>query len=170
MKRLYSIFLFLTMIFLTTGCTKLTPKLSHEGIDYRLYYDFEADDAYNISFKDRDLTSYRDVGVDNALKLNLKIAAIETKKKGFNYFVITNAGLNNLQGFPINTYKELMRYITLHERKESFATGGGNNGRGKWKLIDNGHVHIGFKPVGDEYKNSFISVWDAEQTIQDTSL
>ena len=166
MKKVYLVLL-LFVILITTGCAKLTPKLSYEGVEYRLYYDFEADDAYNISFENRYLTWYRDVGVQKALKLNLKIAAIETKRKGFNYFVLTNAGLNNLSGFSINNYKDLIRYITLHKRKKSFATGGGNQGRGKWRLIDHGHVHIGFNPVGDEYKNSFISVWNVDETLRE---
>ncbi|CAA6823880.1 MAG: Unknown protein [uncultured Sulfurovum sp.] len=170
MKQFYLAFLLLLTISLMSGCTKLTPKLSYKGVDYRLYYDFEANDAYNISFIDRESTWYRDVGVDNALKLNLKIAAIETQRKGYKYFVLTNAGLNNLEGFPINRYKELMRYITLYKRKKSFSTGGSNQGRGKWKLIDHGHVHIGFKPVEDKFKNSFISVWDAQQTLKDIEL
>jgi hypothetical protein len=167
MIKIYS-FLFLALpLLLSTGCAKITPKLTHDGVDYRIYYDFDADDAYNIRFVNRDLTSYRDVGIEKALKLNLKIASIETQKKGYKYFVLTNNGINNLQGFPINTYTELIRYITLKKRKESFATSGGNQGRGKWRLVDHGKVHIGFKPVKDEYKNSFISVWDAQQTLLD---
>jgi len=170
MKKLFVSILTLGILFIVSGCTKLTPKLSHDGIDYRLYYDFEAKDAYNISFINRNLTSYRDVGIDEALKLNLKIAAIETQRKGYKYFVVTNAGLNNLEGFPINRYEELLRYITLYKRKKTFATGGSNQGRGRWKLIDHGEVHIGFKPVDDKYKNSFISVWDAEQTLKEIEL
>jgi hypothetical protein len=166
MKRVYLVSL-LFILFLNTACTKITPKLSYQGVDYRLYYDFEANDAYNINFLDKDLTNYRKVGLEKALKLNLKIASIETKRKGFNYFVMTNPVLNNLEGFPINSYKELLRYITLHKRKKSFSTAGGNQGRGKWKLVDGGHVQLAFKPVGDEYKNSFISVWSADETLKD---
>jgi len=168
MTKLYSFLVLALFLLLNTGCAKITPKLTHDGVDYRIYYDFEADDAYNIRFMNRDLISYRKVGVEEALKLNLKIASIETQKKGYKYFILTNNGINNLQGFPINSYGELMRYITLKKRKKSFATSGGNQGRGKWRLIDHGRVHIGFKPVGDEYKNSFISVWDAKQTLLDT--
>lgn len=170
MKKLSVTILTLGILLIVSGCTKLTPKLTHEGIDYRLYYDFEAKDAYNISFENSDLIRYREVGVEEALKLNLKIAAIETQRKGYKYFVITNAGLNNLEGFPIHRYEELLRYITLYKRKKSFATGGSNQGRGRWKLIDHGQVHIGFKPVEDKYKDSFISVWDAEQTLKDIAF
>ena len=156
-------------VLLLAGCTKLASVSNYAGIEYRLYYDFNAPNAYDIRFLNRDMTSYKNyIGLKKALKVNLKIAAVETKKKGFNYFVLTNDGVNNLNGFPINTYSELLRYVTLKQRKSSFATNGTNQSRGKWPLLTLSTVNIGFKPVEDKYKNSYISVWSVEQTLRDT--
>jgi len=104
------------------------------------------------------------------LKDALHILSKEVLDRNASYFVLTSSGTNNLEGFPINTYKELNRYISLHETNPKFTTNGHNYGIGKTKTLRHrsGTIRLFALIVGDEYKNSFISVWDANKTFNDT--
>jgi len=124
--------------------------------------------SYNLWEKEKGTYKVSSLGRLN-LKEQLNVAALETKKRGFNYFVLLNAGVNNLNGFPINRYSELRRYISLQSRFPSFQTNGKNQKRGNTPLrFGKDRVRVLFKPVGNEYKNSYISVWSVAQTLRDT--
>jgi hypothetical protein len=106
---------------------------------------------------------------NDAIRMQLYTASKLTLDENKKYFVITNDGASNLEGFPINTYSELVRYMNLAKNNKKFTTTGGNMGIGKQPLRNSfGTVTIKFVPVGDEYENSFISVWDAKKTLEDT--
>lgn len=101
------------------------------------------------------------------LKKQLNIAAKETKKMGYSYFVVTNSNVNNLNGFPLNNVKNLLKFITLEKRKPSFATDG--SGRKPSNLISSTAMNLRFKPVPSTMlKNGLISVWSVKQTLRDT--
>jgi len=95
------------------------------------------------------------------------LAATKVKEKGFNYFAITNSGANNLNGFPINTIKSLYTYVTLRTNNPLYATNGGNAGIGEKPLRQKtiGRLQVKVAVLGDEFKNSYISVWDVNKTI-----
>lgn len=149
------------------GCAK-PDKKTYDEVEFNIW------PAENNSFKisgsgnknrvySKDYKSY-----NTPIKRQLRLAAEETKKRGYSYFVLLNAGVNNINGFPINSYKELVRYVTLRARKDSFQVSGRNQDRGDTPIIDVSSVRVWFKPVGAEYKNSYISVWSVEQTLRDT--
>jgi len=97
----------------------------------------------------------------------LNVAAKETQKMGFKYFVITNTNVNNLSGFPINNVNELVRFASLRSRKPSFATDG--EARGDSNLISYGGTAIRFKPVpASMLENGLISVWSVDEVLRDT--
>ena len=97
------------------------------------------------------------------------LASKKIQSKGFNYFAITSAGANNLNGFPINTIKDLYKYVLLHDQNPIYQTDGRNVNVGDSPLREklSGNLQIKFVPLGDEYKNSYISVWDVKKTIAD---
>ncbi len=153
MKKTILILMSLVALFIFSGCAKPEMK-TKDGVEYNLW------PKENNSFK---VSSQK-----LSLKQQLNIAAKETKLKGYPYFVLLNAGVNNLNGFPINNYKELVKYISLKKRKPSFQTNGQNQRRGSVPLIHGTSIRVLFKPVGKKVKNSYISVWPANQTLQDT--
>jgi len=105
---------------------------------------------------------YKDV-----LYTQLNVAAKETKKMGYNYFVIVNSNVNNLNGFPLNNAKNLYRFLSLQSRKPSFSTDGQE--RKPSSIISSGGMRILFKPVPSSMlKNGLISVWSVKQTLKDT--
>ncbi len=105
---------------------------------------------------------YKDV-----LYTQLNVAAKETKKMGYSYFVIVNSNVNNLNGFPLNNAKNLYKFISLQSRKPSFSTDGQE--RKPSSIINSGGMRIYFKPVPSSMlKNGLISVWSVKQTLRDT--
>jgi len=138
--------------------TGVKYKLSKEDGFYQVHlYDFANDSIYSNSTE----KDYKRV-----LYTQLNVAAKETKRMGYNYFLVTNSKISNLNGFPINRASELNRFITLKARKPSFAT----NGSGKKStLIRTGEMLLRFKPVSaDLANNGLISVWSVSQTLKDT--
>jgi len=155
MKKTILSLMAVVAVFMFSGCSKPEVK-SKNGVEYKLW----SKENNSLKFGD---------GSGLSLKKQLNIAAEESRKRGYSYFVLLNAGVNNLNGFPINTYSELVRYHTLQKRKSSFTTNGKNQNRGKTPLrTKSGKFSIWFKPVGNEFKNSFVSVWSVEQTLRDT--
>ena len=60
------------------------------------------------------VTSRTSIAQDKeALKRELRLAATITKKKGYSYFVVLNRTINNTNGFPINRFKDLSKYLSL---------------------------------------------------------
>jgi len=103
----------------------------------------------------------------NVLKTQLNAAAKQTKKMGYNYFVVTNSNVNNLNGFPLNNYKNLGKFLTLKKRKPSFATNA--HGSKPSSLVAAGAIYLRFKPVPSSMlKNGLVSVWSVKQTLRDT--
>ena len=104
------------------------------------------------------------------LKDALNAVAKDTKARGFDSFMILNDGVNNLQGFPIHTYKSLRRYVDIKKVKGmKFVTDGKNLNRGL-PLLERMRVEsvqIKYKPLNKDL-NSFVSVWNADKTINDT--
>jgi len=104
-----------------------------------------------------------------SLKDELHIVSKTYLDMNVSTFVLTGAGVNNLEGFPINTYKDLNKYVELHNSDNKFTTNGYNGGIGKTTALrDNfGGFRLIAMPA-DKYKNSFISVWDAKKTFDET--
>lgn len=125
---------------------------------------------YHVWNKNDGVFSINPIGKGPSLKEELRVAATESQKKGFDSFVILNTGSSNMEGFPINRYSELKRYYTLRDRKPSFQTNGKNQRRGDHPLRSpNGSFQLWFKPVNKtEFNNTYISLWDVEQTLRDT--
>ena len=126
---------------------------------------------YSISYDKEDKELYIDYwGGDLSLKEELHILSKKVLDLNETSFVLTGTGVNNLNGFPINTYKELNRYVELHNKNKKFTTNGYNGGIGKTRTIRSnfGDFIIYAMIARDEYKNSFISVWDAQKTFNDT--
>jgi|GEM_PF-2358031 hypothetical protein len=147
------------------GVTKTGSKyhLGKEDDSYMVFMDDKQyDDIRNYSkVSDSTVADYRRV-----LYAQLNAAAKETKKMGFDYFVMTNSNINNLSGFPINNANELVRYITLNTRKKSFATNGVAKKNG---LITIGTMQLKFKPVpASMLENGLVSVWSVEDVLRDT--
>lgn len=150
-----------------TGCAK-PDKVTKDGQEYAIWP--QDNNSYSISAPAYTDNIERGVAksYEAPMKRQLKLAAEITKQKGYSYFVILNAGMSNLDGFPINTYKELLRYVTLGPRHKTFQINGRNQGRGTIPFLDLTRVRLWFKPVGQEVANSYISVWSVEQTLRDT--
>lgn len=153
-----------------SGCASTTgiEGVSKSGTKYSLG---KEDNSYMVSMKsgkDRRIkSSYTKNDYEKVLYTQLNVAAKETKRMGYNYFVITNSNVSNLNGFPINRASELNRFITLKTRKPSFATNGA--GRKPTSLISSTSMYLRFQPVSSEMlKNGLVSVWSVSQTLQDT--
>lgn len=169
-KNILMIVMAISGIALFGGCASTTgiKGVSKLGTGYTLgkedgAYMVFPDDVYENSIR----TYSKETDYKKVLYTQLNIAAKETKRMGYNYFVITNSNVSNLNGFPINRASELLRFITLKARKPSFATNG--SGRKPTNLICSGGLNIRFKPVSSEMlNNGLISVWSVSQTLQDT--
>ena len=145
-------------IMLFSGCAEIkTLTLQPSGIKY-------------TKTKKKDLVTVSSFDKRFTIKDALHIVSKEVLDMNRSYFVLTSSGTNNLEGFPINSYKDLDRYINLHNTNPKFTTNGYNYGIGKTKTIRSGRgrIRLFVMPVGDEYKNSFISVWNAKKTFEDT--
>ncbi len=134
MKKIIGLVAIIAVMILN-GCGGKSPNVVTEGgIDYEVKTFSNGDievyikDDYKINLKDT--KSYEKI-----LKLTLKKAAEVTRKKGYSKFIVINAGINNLNGSPLNNYKNLKKYITLNVRKNTFETDGRNQARGKPKKI-----------------------------------
>ncbi len=167
MKKIILSLMALAISILISGCSNVIAKgIEPSGKTYTLW---EKDGIYSIAADTRrvhESSEYIDEE-NKVLKSQLNIAAKETKKMGYNYFVLVNDNVNNLNGFPLNNYKNLSRFITLKKRKPSFATDGQD--RGEDNLISTGAMRIRFKPVSATMlNNGLISVWSVSQTLKDT--
>jgi len=164
-----------TILFLTialtmsvfTGCASTTgiKGVSASGDEYHLG---KEDNSYMVVIDDRSIRSYsKTEDYKRILYTQLNIAAKETKRMGYNYFVVTNSNVNNLNGFPLNRASDLHRFITLKTRKPSFATNGA--GRKPTSLISTGAMYLRFQPVpASMLENGLVSVWSVKQTLKDT--
>ena len=99
----------------------------------------------------------------------LKAAAQGTKDMGYNYFVLTNPEVNGFSGFPINNYEQLMRYITLVDRKPHFSTVGERTSTTYRDLIQgSGYVDLRFVPVSKKvYDSGIYAVWKVSDFIKE---
>ena len=126
------------------------------------YYSVAMYSGANRLKSEAPLATYKKV-----MYMQLRIAAQMTKRKGYNYFVITNSNISNLNGFPINKASEVVRFISLQKRKPSFATNG--RGRKPTSIINRGGLRLLFKPVPSTMlKNGLISIWSVKQVLRDT--
>ena len=158
-----NIILILLLIFIS-GCSKIKLGELDSGIKYSLSTPKSNPNEISIHGYSHDKN-----GNKIQLKDLLNLGAKKVKSLNKNYFVLIGSGTSNLNGFPINTYSELKRYINLHKNNKKFSTTGSNLGLGKNQLRTTlGSIELHILAVGDEYKNSFISVWDVEKTIADT--
>ncbi len=151
---------------LLSGCGTPPNVAVENGEEY--YYTESSDGS--IYLKDHSklnrITKSTSLANDKeALKRELRIAAKITKKKGYSYFVILNKNVSNVNGFPINRFKELYRYISLHKRNNDYYTSGRLKKDG---LIQVASFHLKFKPVTSKVLDTYISVWSVEQTLKDT--
>jgi len=169
--RKMTVALSMALAFLVSGCgLTYGPKKDSVVIGGSTFvlYD-EGDGNYVVSqrdnFKDRiyagDKKSY-----DRVMGKTFKALDYFARKHGWSHFVLLNNGVNNLNGFPIDNYRDLKRYVTLHARKKTFQTNGANFGRGTRRLIwDTGTVAPYFRPVkmNKDLRNSYISVWSVSR-------
>ncbi len=164
----------MAIMFIFSGCGKIGPKITTASGEE--YYINKKDNGEYMFFAIGDLARVRDKGssVHSAtvkrknLKIQLTAAAQYTKKLGYKYFAVTNVNISNLNGFPINNYNDLARYITLSERKSGFATNG--TARDSKGLISNGtypEMFVRFMPISDSVANSgAISAWKVSDFVR----
>lgn len=114
MKNLIKLSVIASVVFLFSGCGALlqvkTPKplkneilVSKEGADYAFSNRAEFDDKEKSKMKAQ-------------LAETLYTAATYGKQQGFKYFAITKKNISNLNGFPINSFENLVRYCNLKGR------------------------------------------------------
>ena len=146
-----------------TGCFNkiVNLKANVNGTDIDYYLSDNGDGTYFL-YGSRQLN----------LNRSLYAAAKKTLELNKTHFVLLNAGVNNLNGFPINNVKDMNRYINLNSStKGKFKTSGRNMGLGKRPLRTNSAnreiMEMWFKPVDSNVINSFISTWDASKTLTD---
>lgn len=176
MKKLLLLSTLLSSI-LFTGCTPITKVEGDlKGIKYEIK---TKDDGSNIAWIELRGTKYSESRPDvklvkEALMFSLRVAALDVRKKGYNYFVLVSDGTNNLEGFPINRANDLAKYITLSDTDpdKQFKTRGTNGRLGGAMATPirgmRGNVNLRYKPVKDEVKDSIFAVWSVEQTLRDT--
>lgn len=95
-----------------------------------------------------------------------KAAAEGTRALGYNYFVLTNVEVNGFSGFPINNFKDFMRFVTLEDRKHTFDTLGEGVPDYRGLVNTRGVTHLRFKPVSKSvYDTGAIAVWKTSDFI-----
>lgn len=164
-------------IFSLSGCGgNLGPKITtNDGSEYyisnkgnNMYVVWAVGKASSFSMRMHPEQTSRINVKKKVLKMQLESAAKHTKKLGYNYFALTNVNVSNLHGFPINNYNDLIRYITLKERKEHYATDG--SARDSEALVigqRSNEIHLGFTPISNSVANSgAISVWKVSDFIR----
>jgi hypothetical protein len=160
---LLSILLSILLVMLFSGCSNkiknLKSTVNNTLVDY--YLSDHGDGTYF-------LYGSKQLNLNNSLY----IAAKKTLDLNMTHFVLLNAGVNNLNGFPINNVSDMNRYINLHKTTNyKFKTSGRNMGLGKKPLRTNSSnkevMEMWFKPVNSDIINSFISTWDASKVISD---
>jgi hypothetical protein len=169
-KYILMIMAFVAMVAFS-GCASTTGinGVSKLGNKYTLG---KEDNSYMVVMRspseDRIRTTSSEADYKRVLYSQLNVAAKESKRMGYNYFVVTNSNINNLNGFPLNRANDLSRFISLKARKPSFATNGA--GRKPTSLINTGGMNLRFQPVPDSMvKNGLVSVWSVNQTLRDTN-
>lgn len=157
------------------GCTPInTTEGTLKGLKYGIVGKDDGSNTFRVSLRGSRYDEWRaDVKTtQEAIKFSLRVAALETKRRGFSYFALINTGANNLQGFPINRADDLSRYATLANTNEAYATRGRNGGLGGASRIplrdSRGVVQLKIKAVEDTLKDSVFAVWSVEQTLKDT--
>lgn len=181
MKKVILIISMVIGVFMFSGCagslgeTVIPPKQSKYGVSYKITK-HEGDYLVLPDIK-REGAEYREVlGIyypDAKARYNRKakiidaqitMAAEATRKMGYNYFAVTNIDVSNLQGFPITNKKDLIRYVTLYDRKETFSVG---KFGGDYRMLASGSEYfIRFMPISDEVANSgSIFVWKVSDNL-----
>jgi len=177
MKKILMLSAILMGAVLFSGCAGVSvidiavPKKvdSKTGLEYEIYKAPEGD--YTVEAKIggdfRSIKSGKEKSLENAqskkrvLYALFRAAARGTKDMGYNYFVVTNPEINGFGGFPINNFDQLMRYVTLADRKPSFDTLTSMSSATYRDLIgDMGYVTLRFVPVSKKvYDSGVYAVW-----------
>lgn len=174
-KKIFMTVVTVSIVGIFSGCARTTgiEGITQTGSKYHLA---KEDNSYVVFMDDEQYEDIRNYSKESdstvadykrVLFAQLNAAAKETKKMGYEYFVVTNLNINNLGGFPINNANELVRYISLKARKPSFATNG--SGKNPNNLIATGTMYLRFKPVpASMLENGLISIWSVEDVLRDT--
>jgi len=170
MKKYILMIMALVAMVAFSGCASTTGinGVSKLGNKYTLG---KEDNSYMVVMRSSSEKRIKSVATvidyKRVLYSQLNVAAKETKKMGYNYFVVTNSNVNNLNGFPLNRASDLSRFISLKARKPSFATNGA--GRKPTSLISTQSMYLRFQPVpASMLENGLVSVWSVNQTLKDT--
>jgi len=92
-------------------------------------------------------------------------AAVYGKQHGYCYFAVTKKNTNNLSGFPINDFNEMLRYCQLKGRGHfrSMCWNYDHNGE---SIVSNHTVHLKVQYFKKQIPGIFL--YDIKQTIKET--
>ena len=111
MKNLLKIVAVASIMFLMSGCGILIQVKTPKPLKNKILVGREGNGQY--SFTNRADIGKHKKGLGFQLAETLYTAAVYGKQKGYSYFAITKKNMSNLNGFPINNYKNLLKYCDL---------------------------------------------------------
>lgn len=162
MKTILKTILAITTISILTGCAgsqPFAPKIekSENGV-ISIKVKTSSIETEGLSQKEKNYLEY-----SNDLKLSLQKAAEATLNSGNTHFIIINTNENQLQGFPINTFKDLNDYCLADYKTDKELKGKCSNFMAKA-----GKTSTNIKILTLKNPNYTIPAFDAKTTLQET--
>lgn len=184
MKKILMLSVIVMGAMLFSGCAGIqkivvaVPKKvdTKTNMEYSIYKNPEGDYSVQpkIGGEYQDIKSGQEKSLENAQSKRkvfyalFRAAARGTKDMGYNYFIVTNPEISGFGGFPIHNFNQLMKYVTLADRKPSFDTVTGMTSATYMDLINSaGDVSLRFVPVPKKvYDSGVYAVWKVSDFIR----
>ncbi len=112
MKTIKYFVMVITTAFIFAGCAGVQVKVPH-GMTNKLSL-FKKGKVYIFTLNE-DMNSKKEI--IRAFGLNFNSIAVFGLSKGYSYMALVNSKFNNLQGYPINSWKSMKKFIDLWHKK-----------------------------------------------------
>ena len=170
MKRVRKVALILSSGLALVGCTPAnfytvqTPKPVKSTIKVVVPKDTETK-WVKIDNRDNFIWDKSGKEMPRQLAETFYTAAVYGKQHGYRYFAVTQKNTNNLSGFPINDFNEMLRYCQLKGKGHfrSMCWDYDNNGQG---IIVNRSVYLKVQYFKEPVPGIFL--YNIEQTMKET--
>lgn len=164
MKKVFSLLITVFAILFFVGCASkgLVPEVKKDGNNITIYPIYCYYKNYD---KDSEIYIIKNLNNHSESKFNLsemlKRASEETIFSGNKYFGILSTGTNNLNGFPITNYSDLLAYCFPYQEKQTNFVDQGRNDKCSVLTEDS------LKIVMFKEQAPGLYLWDANQTLKD---
>lgn len=165
MKKVFSLLITVFAILFFVGCSgkaSVVPEVKKDGDSikvYPVYSYYKGFDKASANYLNKHINDHGEEKFD--LSETLKRASEEVIFSGNKYFALINNGTNNLNGFPLTKYSDLVAYCyPYQEKKANFV----DQVKGD-KCSINTETNLKIVMFKDQIPGLYL--WDANQTLKD---